>query len=114
MTGWWPRECAMNAEMFALYIETQPVPTLRPGDVVIMDNLSSHKSSGAATSLRGMGAWFLFLPHYSRDLNPIEMAEIPDPKGSRTNLRSAMESRRTGLQPLLGRGVRPLLQSGRI
>ncbi len=64
----------MNAEMFTLYIETHLVPTLRPGDVVILDNLSSQKSLGAATALRGMGAWFLFLPPYSLDLNPIEMA----------------------------------------
>lgn len=64
----------MNAEMFALYIETQLAPTLRPGDVVILDNLSSHKNLGAAAALRSVGAWFLFLPPYSPDLNPIEMA----------------------------------------
>lgn len=64
----------MNAEMFELYIETQLAPTLRPGDVVILDNLSSHKSPGAAAALRNIGAWFLFLPPYSPDLNPIEMA----------------------------------------
>lgn len=62
----------MNAEMFALYIETQLAPTLRPGDVVILDNLSSHKNLGAAAALRSVGAWFLFLPPYSPDLNPIE------------------------------------------
>ncbi|WP_420350764.1 IS630 family transposase [Paenirhodobacter sp.] len=70
----WVFDGAMNAEVFTLYIETQLVPTLRPGDVVILDNLSSHKSPGAATALRGIGAWFLFLPPYSPDLNPIEMA----------------------------------------
>ncbi|SDM03583.1 transposase, partial [Aliiruegeria lutimaris] len=64
----------MNAEMFALYIETQLGPTLREGDVVILDNLSSHKAPAAAASLRAIGAWFLFLPPYSPDLNPIEMA----------------------------------------
>ena len=64
----------MNAEMFDLYTKTQLDPTLRPGDVVILDNLSSHKSSAAAAALRDMGAWFLFLPPYSPDLNPIEMA----------------------------------------
>lgn len=63
----------MNAEMFALYIETQLAPTLRPGDVVILDNLSSHKSPGAAAALLSVGAWFLFLPPYSPDLNPIEI-----------------------------------------
>ena len=60
--------------MFDLYVETQLVPTLRPGDVVILDNLSSHKSPVAAKILRSIGAWFLFLPPYSPDLNPIEMA----------------------------------------
>ena len=64
----------MNAEMFNLYTKTQLVPTLRAGDVVILDNLSSHKSPAAAAALRDVGAWFLFLPPYSPDLNPIEMA----------------------------------------
>ena len=49
-------------------------PTLRPGDVIILDNLSSHKSPKAAAILRDIGAWFLQLPPYSPDLNPIEMA----------------------------------------
>ena len=48
----------MNGEMFDLYVETQLVPTLRPGDVVILDNLSSHKSPGAAQAMRDIGAWF--------------------------------------------------------
>ena len=47
---------------------------LQKGDVVILDNLSSHKSERAAAMLRERGAWFLFLPPYSPDLNPIEMA----------------------------------------
>ncbi|MEM9989698.1 MAG: transposase, partial [Pseudomonadota bacterium] len=49
-------------------------PTLSPGDVVIMDNLASHKSIKAAEYLEAHGAWPLFLPPYSPDLNPIEMA----------------------------------------
>lgn len=65
---------AMNVEMFDLYIKTQLVPTLRAGGVVILDNLSSHKCPAAAATLRDIGAWFLFLPPYSPDLNPIEMA----------------------------------------
>lgn len=70
----WVIDGAMNAEMFGLYIDTQLVPALREGDVVILDNLSSHKAPGAAAALRKIGAWFLFLPPYSPDLNPIEMA----------------------------------------
>ena len=60
--------------MFDCYVETQLAPTLRAGDVVILDNLSSHKNPSATPSLREIGAWFLFLPPYNPDLNPIEMA----------------------------------------
>ena len=70
----WVIKGAINRERFDLYVETQLAPTLRPGDVVILDNLSSHKSEKAADVLSSQGAWFLFLPPYSPDLNPIEMA----------------------------------------
>lgn len=70
----WVINGAMNGEMFDLYVQTQLAPSLREGDVVILDNLSSHKSPKAAQILRDIGAWFLFLPPYSPDLNPIEMA----------------------------------------
>ncbi len=70
----WVINGAMNGEMFDIYVETQLAPSLREGDVVILDNLSSHKSPKAAQILRDIGAWFLFLPPYSPDLNPIEMA----------------------------------------
>jgi len=65
---------AINCKLFDLYVQTQLVPTLRKGDVVILDNLSNHKSPKAAAMLREIGAWFLPLPPYSPDLNPIEMA----------------------------------------
>lgn len=64
----------MNRKRFESYVETQLAPTLRKGDVIILDNLSSHKSPKAAEILKDIGAWFLFLPPYSPDLNPIEMA----------------------------------------
>lgn len=64
----------MNRVTFDTYVETQLAPTLSKGDVTILDNLSSHKSARAAEVLRDAGAWFLFLPPYSPDLNPIEMA----------------------------------------
>ena len=60
----------MTGEMFDLYVEIQLAPTLHPGDVVILDNLSSHKRPGAAGALLEVGAWFLFLPPDSPDLNP--------------------------------------------
>jgi transposase len=70
----WVINAPMNREIFETYVETQLVPTLKPGDVVIMDNLSSHKSEKAELAIRARGAWPLFLPPYSPDLNPIEMA----------------------------------------
>jgi transposase len=64
----------INREFFDLYVETQLAPTLQKGDVVILDNLATHRSPKAAAILKDIGAWFLFLPPYSPDLNPIEMA----------------------------------------
>ena len=52
----------------------QLVPTLQEGDIVILDNLPAHKSPAAEQAMRERGAWLLFLPPYSTDLNPIEMA----------------------------------------
>lgn len=70
----WVLEGAMDGPAFETWVETQLAPTLRKGDVVILDNLKVHKSPRAAELLRRRGAWFLFLPRYSPDLNPIEMA----------------------------------------
>ena len=70
----WVIDGAMNRDLFELHSETQLAPTLPPGDVNILDTLSSHKSPKAADAMREVGAWFLFLPPYSPDLNPIEMA----------------------------------------
>jgi transposase len=74
LTAPWVIDHPMNRESFDTYIETQLAPTLQQGDVVILDNLPSHKSAKAAAILKQRGAWFLFLPPYSPDLNPIEMA----------------------------------------
>ncbi|MEQ9124048.1 MAG: transposase, partial [Alphaproteobacteria bacterium] len=70
----WVIEGAMNGPAFDVYIRTQLAPLLRPGTVVILDNLSTHKSPRAAQALRDRQCWFLFLPPYSPDLNPIEQA----------------------------------------
>lgn len=70
----WVIEGPINRAIFNTYIETQLAPTLARGDVVILDNLSVHNSATAKAALRKRGAWFLFLPQYSPDLNPIEMA----------------------------------------
>ena len=74
LTAPWMITGAINRTLFETYVETQLAPTLRPGDVVILDNLSSYKSEKAKAILKQRGAWFLFLPPYSPDLNPIEMA----------------------------------------
>ncbi len=70
----WVIDGPINRDLFDLYIETQLAPILQTGDVIILDNLSVHKSPEAARTLRDIGCWFLPLPPYSPDLNPIEMA----------------------------------------
>lgn len=74
LTAPWVIEKAINRAAFDTWVATQLAPTLSKGDVVILDNLAVHKSARAAECLKERGAWFLFLPPYSPDLNPIEMA----------------------------------------
>lgn len=63
---------ATNTERFEAYVEGCLVPTLKPGDIVIMDNLSSHKSAEVERLINSAGAQLRYLPAYSPDLNPIE------------------------------------------
>lgn len=65
---------AINGELFLAYVEQVLVPTLKPGDVVIMDNLRVHKMAGVREAIEAAGAKLLFIPPYSPDLNPIELA----------------------------------------
>jgi transposase len=74
LTAPWVVDGPMTRRIFETYVETQLAPTLSKGDVVILDNLPAHKSAAAEKTVRARGAWFLFLPAYSPDLNPIEMA----------------------------------------
>jgi transposase len=62
----------INAASFTAWVEQQLCPTLQPGDVVVLDNLSSHKKAAVRKAIRARGAKLLFLPPYSPDLNPIE------------------------------------------
>ena len=62
----------INGELFTAYVEQVLAPTLAPGDIVILDNLGSHKGQRARQAVRAAGAHLLFLPPYSPDLNPIE------------------------------------------
>jgi transposase len=64
----------MNGTIFRTYVERCLVPTLSPGDIVIMDNLTAHKVEGVRQAIEATGARLLYLPPYSPDLNPIEMA----------------------------------------
>ena len=62
----------INGERFRAYVEQFLTPTLKPGDVVILDNLGSHKGKAVRQAIRAVGARLVFLPKYSPDLNPIE------------------------------------------
>ncbi len=62
----------INGQLFTAYVEQFLVPTLEPGDIVIMDNLGSHKGAAVRKAIRSAGARLLFQPPYSPDVNPIE------------------------------------------
>ena len=65
--------CAMDGELFLAYVEQQLAPRLVPGDIVIADNLPSHKVAGVREAIEARAASLWFLPSYSPDLNPIEL-----------------------------------------
>jgi len=68
----WVLDGPINGERFRVYVEKVLVPTLKPGDIVIMDNLGSHKGEPIRRLIRNAGAKLFLLPKYSPDLNPIE------------------------------------------
>lgn len=68
----WVIDGPINSDLFTAYVKQVLVPTLRKGDVVILDNLGSHKGKAARAAIRAVGAHLIFLPAYSPDLNPIE------------------------------------------
>jgi transposase len=65
---------AINGARFLAYVEQALAPSLRPGDIVVMDNLGAHKVTGVREAIEAAGAELLYLPPYSPDLNPIEQA----------------------------------------
>ncbi len=65
---------AMNGAVFKAYVEQVLAPSLIPGDIVVMDNLPSHKVDGVRKAIKEAGTFLLYLPPYSPDLNPIELA----------------------------------------
>jgi len=68
----WVLDGPINGERFRVYVEKVLVPTLTPGDIVVMDNLGSHKGQAVRRLIRDAGAKLFLLPKYSPDLNPIE------------------------------------------
>jgi len=70
----WVIKGAMDGPAFAAYVKKVLAPSLTPGTVVILDNLATHRNVEAARALRQAGCWFLYLPPYSPDLDPIEQA----------------------------------------
>jgi transposase len=64
---------AVNGEIFLTYVQRVLAPALKKGDIVIMDNLGSHKISGVNEAIKAAGATLMYVPPYSPDLNPIEM-----------------------------------------
>lgn len=64
----------INGQCFRAYVDQQLLPILEPGDIVVLDNLGSHKSRAVRDAIRAVGARLWFLPKYSPDLNPIEQA----------------------------------------
>ena len=68
----WLIDGPINGERFRLYVEKVLLPTLRPGDIVVVDNLGSHRGKAIRRVIRSVGARLFFLPKYSPDLNPIE------------------------------------------
>lgn len=90
---------AINGARFRAYLEQMLAPTLSPGDIVILDNLSSHKIAGIREAIEARQAQILYLPPYSPDLNPIEQAFAKIKAG----LRKAGERTRDGLWQAIGR-----------
>jgi transposase len=89
---------AMTGDLFVAYVEQQLAPALRPGDVVVMDNLACHKRAGVRAAIEAAGARLVYLPPYSPDLNPIELAFAK----LKTLLRSAGRRTVEGLWDFLG------------
>ena len=98
---------AINRETFQAYVDQVLVPDLRPGDIVVMDNLSSHKGSAVRGAIEAAGARLLYLPPYSPDFNPIEMAFSK----LKALLRKAAERTVEGLWSAIGRLIDTLRPS---
>jgi len=99
----WALEGAMDGEWFLAYIEQVLVPALRPGMVVVMDNLPCHKVAGVAEAIRSAGCRLEYLPPYSPDLNPIERAYSKLKRGLRDWAARTVEGVYEALRDLIHR-----------
>ena len=88
----------MNGDAFLAYVEQILVPTLKPGDIVVMDNLSSHKLPAIREAIEASGARLLYLPPYSPDFNPIEQLFAKLKAALRKAAERSVESLGTELQ----------------
>ena len=82
----------VNREVFELYVEKILVPELAPGDIVVMDNLSSHKGPAVRAMIQAVGAELMYLPPYSPDFNPIEKAFAKLKAGLRKAAKRTLDS----------------------
>lgn len=101
MTAPFVLEGAMNGPMFLAYVKQCLVPTLKRGEIVLMDNLPVHRVAGVAEAIEGAGATLIYLPKYSPDLNPIELAFSK----LKAHLRKAAEHTISRLWRRIGRAV---------
>jgi transposase len=92
---------AMTGDVFVAYVQQQLVPTLKPGDVVVMDNLSCHKRAAVGEAIEAAGCRLEYLPPYSPDLNPIEQVFAK----LKALLRKAGERTVSGLWDFLGKSL---------
>jgi transposase len=94
-------DCAVNGAVFLAYVEQMLAPTLGPGDLVVLDNLSSHKVAGVRDAVEARGATLLYLPPYSPDLNPIEQVFSKLKRLLRTEAARTMDALWTAIGRLL-------------
>lgn len=92
---------AVNADVFEVFVARVLLPKLRPGDLVVMDNLSSHKRKRTRKRIEAVGAALVFLPPYSPDLNPIEMVFSKVKQALRSLACRTREALWEAMQPVL-------------
>jgi transposase len=110
-------DAPINGERFRAYVEQFLTPTLKPGDVVILDNLGSHKGKAVRQAIRAVGARLVFLPKYSPDLNPIEQVFAKFKtllRKAEARTYDAVASKRSHPRPIPSRRMRRLREERRI